>query len=84
MTLVTLPFMSRTKAAERDARPRDRHRGDPDVLVDVREDNEWTAGHVGGTVRLGEGIIERDIESTVPQKDTELFYIAAVVFVRRW
>ena len=46
--------------------------GDPHVLVDVREDNEWTAGHVAGAVHLGKGIIERDIESTVPQKDTKL------------
>ena len=46
--------------------------GDPHVLVDVREDNEWSAGHVAGAVHLGKGIIERDIESAVPQKDTKL------------
>ena len=45
---------------------------DPHVLVDVREDNEWTAGHVAGAVHLGKGIIERDIENTVPRKDTKL------------
>lgn len=46
--------------------------GDAHVLVDVREDNEWAAGHVAGAVHLGKGIIERDIENAVPQKDTKL------------
>ena len=46
--------------------------GDPHVLVDVREDSEWTAGHVSGAIHLGKGIIERDIEKTVPDRDTKL------------
>jgi rhodanese-related sulfurtransferase len=41
-------------------------------LIDVREDTEWQAGHAAGAVHLGKGIIERDIESTVPDKATEL------------
>ena len=39
--------------------------GEKFVLVDVREDNEWAAGHVAGAIHLGKGIIERDIEKTV-------------------
>ena len=35
---------------------------EPHVLVDVREDNEFAAGHVKGAVHLSKGIIERDIE----------------------
>ena len=35
-------------------------------VFDVREDNEWLAGHVAGARHLGKGIIERDIERTVP------------------
>jgi rhodanese-related sulfurtransferase len=46
--------------------------GEPHVLVDVREDNEWAAGHAAGAVHLGKGIIERDIEVKVPDKDTRL------------
>ena len=46
--------------------------GDPHVLVDVREDNEWAAGHAAGAVHLGKGIIERDIEAKVPDKNTRL------------
>ncbi|HKP46700.1 MAG TPA: rhodanese-like domain-containing protein [Pyrinomonadaceae bacterium] len=41
-------------------------------LIDVREDNEWEAGHAAGAEHLGKGIIERDIETAVPDKSTEL------------
>jgi rhodanese-related sulfurtransferase len=41
-------------------------------LIDVREDNEWNTAHAAGAIHLGKGIIERDIETTVPDKDTEL------------
>src|SRR6267143_2475541 len=41
-------------------------------LIDVREDNEWDAAHASGAIHLGKGIIERDIEATVPDKSTEL------------
>jgi rhodanese-related sulfurtransferase len=41
-------------------------------LIDVREDNEWEAGRAAGSIHLGKGIIERDIESTVPDKATEV------------
>ena len=41
-------------------------------LIDVREDDEWRAGHAAGAEHLGKGIIERDIEATVPDKSTEL------------
>lgn len=42
------------------------------VLVDVREDHEWLAGHARGAVHLGRGIFERDLERRFPDKDTEL------------
>jgi rhodanese-related sulfurtransferase len=42
------------------------------VLVDVREDDEWRAGHVEGARHLGKGIIERDIENVFPDKSIEL------------
>ena len=41
-------------------------------LIDVREDNEWNAAHAAGADHLGKGIIERDIETTVPDKSTEV------------
>ncbi len=46
--------------------------GTPHVLVDVREDNEFAAGHVRGAVHLGKGIVERDVETQVPDKSVKL------------
>ncbi|MBZ5604987.1 MAG: sulfurtransferase [Acidobacteriia bacterium] len=42
------------------------------VLVDVREDNEWAAGHAAGALHLGKGIIERDIETKIPDKSATI------------
>lgn len=47
-------------------------RGEEHVLVDTREDNEWAAGHAAGAVHLSKGIIERDIETKYPDKNTTL------------
>jgi rhodanese-related sulfurtransferase len=41
-------------------------------LIDVREDNEWQRGHAAGAEHMGRGIIERDIETAVPDRDAEL------------
>jgi rhodanese-related sulfurtransferase len=49
-----------------------REAGEPHILVDTREDKEWTNGHVKGAVHLSRGIIERDIETQIPDKDTKL------------
>jgi rhodanese-related sulfurtransferase len=35
-------------------------------LVDTREDSEFAARHAAGAIHLGKGIIERDIEATIP------------------
>lgn len=42
------------------------------LLIDVREDNEWAAGHAAGAIHMGKGIIERDIETKVPDKSATL------------
>lgn len=42
------------------------------LLIDVREESEWAAGHIAGAMYLGKGIIERDIEKKVPNKDQEI------------
>lgn len=42
------------------------------TLIDVREDNEWAAGHIRGARHMGRGVIERDIEERIPDKDAEL------------
>jgi rhodanese-related sulfurtransferase len=47
--------------------PRDGH-----VLIDVREDREWADGHAAGAIHLSKGVIERDIESEIPDKSTTM------------
>ena len=46
--------------------------GEKLTLVDVREDNEWARGHLPSAVHLGKGVIERDIEKAIPDKDATL------------
>jgi rhodanese-related sulfurtransferase len=46
--------------------------GEKHVLVDVREDHEFSAGHVKGAVHMSKGTIERDIETKYPDKETTL------------
>ncbi len=47
-------------------------RGVKFIFVDVREDLEWAAGRAAGSIHLGKGIIERDIEHAVPDKNAEI------------
>ena len=42
------------------------------VLVDVREDGEWAAGHAVEARHLGKGVLERDIEKQFPDPATEI------------
>jgi rhodanese-related sulfurtransferase len=46
--------------------------GEPHVLVDTREDSEWSAAHTAGAVHMSRGVIERDIETKYPDKSTKL------------
>ena len=46
--------------------------GEKFVLIDIREESEWTCGHLPGAIHLGKGIIERDIEKRVPDTSTKL------------
>ena len=41
-------------------------------VIDVREESEWAAGHARGAEHMGKGVIERDIEARVPDKNAEL------------
>jgi rhodanese-related sulfurtransferase len=49
-----------------------RQSGRPFVLIDVREDMEWAKGHAEGAMHLGRGVLERDIEKSIPDKETEI------------
>lgn len=45
---------------------------EPYLLIDVREDREWQNGHLPEAIHLGKGVIERDIETAVTDKNTKL------------
>jgi rhodanese-related sulfurtransferase len=47
--------------------PRDGH-----LLIDIREDHEWEAGHAAGAIHMSRGILERDIETKAPDKSTPM------------
>jgi rhodanese-related sulfurtransferase len=49
-----------------------RQRGDQFVLVDVREESEFSAGRIPGAVHIGKGVIERDIEEKIPDTATPI------------
>src|SRR6202789_3551641 len=42
--------------------------GEKMFLVDVREESEWARGHLPNAIHRGKGIIERDIETAIPEK----------------
>lgn len=42
------------------------------VLIDVREESEWDAGHAVQASHLGKGILERDLETRFPDPDAEI------------
>jgi rhodanese-related sulfurtransferase len=46
--------------------------GETFLVVDVREDTEWAQGHLPGAVHMGRGVIERDIEKSVPETGTKM------------
>ena len=52
-------------------------------LIDVREDDEWRAGHAQGAEHMGRGIIERDIEQKAPDKEAELILYCGGGYARR-
>jgi rhodanese-related sulfurtransferase len=42
------------------------------LLLDVREESEWANGHAAQALHLGKGILERDIESRIPNLETPI------------
>ena len=42
------------------------------LLIDTREDHEWSKGRLPSAVHMGRGVLERDIEQAVPDKGTEM------------
>lgn len=51
-------------------------RGEPIVLIDIREQNEWNLGHAEGAKYIGRGVLEREIEAQVPRDAQVVLYCA--------
>ena len=47
-------------------------RGEQFHFIDVREDHEFWIDHATGARHLGKGIIERDIETVIPDKQASI------------
>jgi rhodanese-related sulfurtransferase len=47
-------------------------RGDKFQLIDVREESEFAKDHIPGAKHLGKGIIERDIETAIPDTSADI------------
>jgi len=71
-----LQIVNDAKSRVRENTPEDVRRkqeaGDRFHLIDVREDNEWDKGRAKGAIHLGKGIIERDIETAIPDHQSEI------------
>lgn len=52
-------------------------RGEPIVLIDIREQNEWNLGHAAGSAYIGRGVLEREIESRVGRDAHVILYCAS-------
>lgn len=71
-----LKIVNDSKSRIRETTPEEVHRrqeaGEEFHFIDVREDNEWQSGRAAGAMHMGRGIIERDIETTIPDRDAEI------------
>jgi len=53
-------FVSRLEAGERY------------ILLDVREDAEWANGHIPSAHHISRGVLEREIERAIPEKNAPI------------
>src|SRR5215471_9780262 len=71
-----LDIVNDAKSRVRETTPEEVRRrqqaGDHFYFIDVREDNEWEKGRAAGSIHLGKGIIERDIEQSIPDHEAEI------------
>ncbi|QEL14190.1 rhodanese-like domain-containing protein [Limnoglobus roseus] len=46
--------------------------GEKLLIVDVREESEYAAGHVPGALHISKGVMERDVETKIPDPAAEV------------
>ena len=42
------------------------------ILIDIREESEWKNNRIPSAIYIGKGILEREIESSIPNEDTKI------------
>lgn len=47
-------------------------RGEAFHFVDVREDGEYAVDHAAGARHVGRGVLERDVETLIPDPDADI------------
>jgi rhodanese-related sulfurtransferase len=47
-------------------------RGEKFQFVDVREDHEFAQDHAAGARHIGRGVLERDVETLIPDQDAAI------------
>src|SRR2546421_10853207 len=52
-------------------------RHDPMTLVDVREGDEWRAGHLPGAIHIPRGFLELQVDEKLPDKDAPVVLYCA-------
>ena len=52
-------------------------RGDPIVLIDIREQNEWNLGHAASAQYIARGVLESQVESRVARDAQVVLYCAS-------
>lgn len=71
-----LALVNEAKRQIRECTPADvrarQERGESFHFIDVREDNEFAVDRAAGARHMGRGIIERDIETAIPDKNAEI------------
>jgi len=63
---------SRIRQIDIEEYQRMRASGEQFLLIDIREESEWAAAHAAGAIHIGRGILEREIETRVPDKSTKM------------
>lgn len=71
-----LRLVEQTRERIKECTPEDVHarlaRGEKFHFIDVREDHEYWIDHAYGASHLSKGIIERDIETIIPDKQAAI------------
>ncbi len=52
-------------------------KGEPAILLDIREDGEWAAGRIPGAAHLGRGVLEPMAHRVLPDLDTPIVLYCA-------